>query len=161
MKLLGIAGRSGSGKTTLLTALIPLLQARGLAVSSIKHAHHNLVLDQPGKDSFRHAEAGAQEVILASAKGFALYGRYEEPDISALLARLKPVDLVLVEGFKNYAMPKLEVFRPALGHDPLWREMDIQAVTSDADLPDCPLPVLPLNQPAVIVDFLLTALWSK
>jgi molybdopterin-guanine dinucleotide biosynthesis protein B len=155
---LGIAGWSGSGKTTLITALIPILRGRGLTVSTIKHAHHNAQLDQPGKDSFRHAEAGAEEVILATATGVALFARQAEPTLADLLARLTPVDLVLIEGFKTAAIAKLEVFRPSLGKPPLWPNTKILAVASDAALPGCPLPVLPLDQPDAIADFLIQQL---
>ncbi len=154
MHAFGIIGASGSGKTTLITALIPLLRARGFSVSTIKHAHHNLTLDQPGKDSFRHAEAGAEEVILATAGGFALFSAAPSP-LPALLARLAPVDIVLVEGFKCASIPQLEVFRPALGKTPLWPDMVVAAVASDAALPDCPYPVLPLGNPAAIADFII------
>ncbi len=117
MKVLGIIGLSGSGKTTLLTTLIPWFRARGLSVSTIKHAHHRLELDQPAKDSFLHRQAGAREVILANDAQFALFHAYTEPPLAlaALLRRLEPVDLVLVEGFKNDPFPKLEVHRPSLG----------------------------------------------
>ena len=120
MQILGLAGWSGSGKTTLLTALLPLLTARGLRVSTVKHAHHGFDLDQPGKDSWRHREAGAHEVMIASSRRWALLheNEGEEPSLAALLARLSPVDLVLVEGFKSYPHPKLEVHRPALGRGP-------------------------------------------
>jgi molybdopterin-guanine dinucleotide biosynthesis protein B len=157
-KLLGITGASGSGKTTLLTALIVEFRRRGLKISSIKHAHHQLVLDQPGKDSFRHAEAGAEEVALVSSGGFALFNRTPAPDLHAVLARLAPVDLVLVEGFKANITPLLEVFRPSLGHPPLWPDIAMLAVASDADLPDCNVPVLPLGDPAAVADFLLAHL---
>ena len=120
---LGVVGWSGSGKTTLLTALIPIFVQRGVRVSSIKHAHHELPLDKPGKDSFRHAQAGASEVILATNGGFALFSSKPAPELPDLLRRLLPVDLVLVEGFKNYGIPKLEVYRPSLGKPPLWPEM--------------------------------------
>jgi len=153
---LGIVGWSGSGKTTLLTALIPLLRARGLTVSSIKHAHHDLPLDRPGKDSFRHAEAGAEEVILATGGGFALFSR-QQPDLAALLARLHTVDIVLVEGFKNDAIPKIEVHRPSLGKPPLWPDMPVLAVAADAPLPDCPVPVLALDAVSAIADFITAA----
>jgi molybdopterin-guanine dinucleotide biosynthesis protein B len=156
VKVLGIAGWSGSGKTTLITALIPCLQARGVRVSSIKHAHHLTALDQPGKDSFRHAEAGAEEVILSGISGFALFGR--PVSLAGLLARLAPVDLVLVEGLKDAAIPKLEVHRPSLGRPPLWPEHTMLAVASGAALPDCPVPVLPLDAPQQITHFLMTAL---
>ncbi len=158
MQALGIVGWSGSGKTTLLTALIPALRARGLRISSIKHAHHDLPLDKPGKDSARHAEAGAEEVILASARGYALFSYQDEPPLADMLARLSAVDLVLVEGFKGYEIPKLEVHRPSIGKPPLWTAMDVIAVASDAALPACPLPVLDLQDAHAIADFLIGAL---
>jgi molybdopterin-guanine dinucleotide biosynthesis protein B len=116
------------------------------------------VLDQPGKDSFRHAEAGAEEVALVSSGGFALFNRTPAPDLHAVLARLAPVDLVLVEGFKANITPLLEVFRPSLGHQPLWPDLRMLAVASDAHLPDCNVPVLPLGDAAAIADFLLAHL---
>ncbi len=157
MIALGVVGWSGSGKTTLVEALLPVFRGRGVRVSTVKHAHHDLPLDRPGKDSFRHAEAGAEEVILAAGGGFALFSR-RRPPLKDLLARLAPVDLVLVEGFKSDPIPKLEVFRPACGHPPLWREMPVLAVASDMALPDCPLPVLRLGAPAEIADFITAAL---
>jgi molybdopterin-guanine dinucleotide biosynthesis protein B len=158
VRALGIVGWSGSGKTTLVTALIPALRARGLRISSIKHAHHDLPLDKPGKDSARHAEAGAEEVILASARGYALFSYQPEPPLPELLARLRPVDLVLVEGFKGYEIPKLEVHRPSIGKPALWPEMDVIAVAADETLPDCPVPVLDLQDAHGIADFLIGAL---
>ena len=157
MIALGVVGWSGSGKTTLLTALISIFTQRGVAVSSIKHAHHDLTLDQPGKDSSRHAQAGAKEVILASNNGFALFSSKREVGLPALLERLAPVDLVLVEGFKNYDIPKIEVYRPVLGKPPLWPQMDVLAVVSDECLPECPVPVLSLEAPGAVADFLLAA----
>ncbi len=159
MKVLGIVGWSGSGKTTLLTAMIPLLRARGISVSTVKHAHHAVPLDVPGKDSYRHREAGAAEVILAGPAGFAMFG--EATGLEALLARLAPVDLVLVEGFRGENIPKIEVFRPALGKPPLWPDMEVMAVASNAALPDCELPVLDLNVPETVADFVLAALRLK
>ena len=153
MQILGLAGWSGSGKTTLLTALLPLLTARGLRVSTVKHAHHGFDLDQPGKDSWRHREAGAHEVMIASSRRWALLHENEgdEPSLAALLARLSPVDLVLVEGFKSYPHPKLEVHRPALGRPPLWPDRaDILAVATDAALPGCDRAQLPLGDPVAI-----------
>jgi molybdopterin-guanine dinucleotide biosynthesis protein B len=154
MQTLGIVGWSGSGKTTLLTALIETLTRRGLRVSSVKHAHHRIEFDRPGKDSHRHAEAGAEEVILATGRGFALFSAAQEVALPELIARLQPVDLVLVEGFKNYPMPKIEVFRPALGKPPLWPEMEVLAVASDAPLGGCPVPVLALDAPELVADFI-------
>src|SRR5260370_34393929 len=118
MKIFGFAGWSGSGKTTLMTALIPELVARGLTVSTIKHAHHAFDVDQPGKDSWRHREAGATEVLVASERRWALMHELRdapEPSLDALVARISPVDLLLVEGFKRHPHPKLEVYRAALG----------------------------------------------
>jgi molybdopterin-guanine dinucleotide biosynthesis protein B len=156
LRVLGIIGWSGSGKTTLIMALIPLLRARGLSVSTIKHAHHDLRLDTPGKDSFRHAEAGADEVILATGGGFALFSR-GRPTLPDLLARLAPVDLVLVEGFKSDPIPKLEIYRASFGKPPLWPDTDVLAVASDAALPDCPAPVLALDDVPAIADFIIAA----
>jgi molybdopterin-guanine dinucleotide biosynthesis protein B len=158
MIALGIVGWSGSGKTTLLTALVRVFRARGFSVSTIKHAHHDLPLDRPGKDSFLHAEAGAEEVILASGSGYALFAHGARPGLAGLLARLAPVDLVLVEGFKGDDIPKLEVFRPDLGQPPLWSRMPVLAVASDAALADCPVPVLGLGEVDAIADFLQDAL---
>jgi molybdopterin-guanine dinucleotide biosynthesis protein B len=158
MIALGIVGASGSGKTTLLTALIRIFRARGFSVSSIKHAHHTLTFDRPGKDSFLHAEAGSQEVILASDTGFALFSQGAQPGPAELLKRLAPVDLVFVEGFKSYDMPKLEVYRAICGQPPLWEAMDVLAVASDAALPACAVPVLALDKPEAIADFLMSAL---
>lgn len=154
MRAIGIVGWSGSGKTTLVTALIAQLRQMGLTISTVKHAHHTLRFDTPGKDSFRHAQAGAQEVILASRNGFALFSAAQDEGLDALLARLAPVDIVLVEGFKSYDIPKLEVYRPALGQPPLWREMEMAAVISDAPLPDCPVPVLDIAAVGAVAELI-------
>lgn len=122
MKVLGVSGWSGCGKTTLIIALIPRLQARGLTVSTLKHTHHDLDLEIPGKDAWRHREAGAHEVILATGRRWALlHERREQPEptVRELLARLQPVDLVLVEGWKTDPHPKLEIWRPAGGDQSL------------------------------------------
>ncbi len=161
MKVLGIVGWSGSGKTTLLIGMILLLRIRGFTVSTIKHAHHSLELDQPGKDSYRHRHAGAEETILANAARFALFSEHRdkpEPDLGDLLARLAPVDIVLVEGFKAYEFPKLEVYRPDLGKPPLWDQMAVMGVACDVGLPDCPVPVVDLNQAEAVTDFVLSKL---
>jgi molybdopterin-guanine dinucleotide biosynthesis protein B len=161
MRIFGLTGWSGSGKTTLMTALIPLFTAGGLSVSTIKHAHHGFDLDQPGKDSWLHRQAGAREVMISSGARWALMHelRGDEPPLAELLRRLSPVDLVLVEGFKSSPHPKLEVCRPALVRPPLWPgRADIVAVAADAALPGCERPVLPLNDPAAVAAWMLAFL---
>jgi len=158
MQILGLLGWSGSGKTTLLTRLLPLFTARGLSVSTVKHAHSGFDLDRPGKDSFRHREAGAREVLIASATRWALLHELAgpEPDLAALLQRLSPVDLVLVEGFKSAGHPKIEVYRSDLGSEPFWPDRaDVVAVASDIALPACDRPVLPLDDTQAIADWCL------
>lgn len=158
MKVFGFAGYSGSGKTTLIERLIPDFTGRGLRVSLIKHAHHRFDVDQPGKDSWRHREAGATEVMLTSSARWALMHELRgapEPTLAEQLGRLSPCDLVLVEGFKHEPIPKLEVFRPCLGHPPLHpSDPWVVAVASDETLP-IGLPVLDLNHPIAIADFIL------
>ena len=158
MKVLGIVGWSGSGKTTLLTAMLPLLRARGLTVSTVKHTHHGFDMDRPGKDTYRHREAGAQEVLVSSGTRWALLHEVTgpEPGLPELLDRLAPVDLVLVEGFKTHPFPKLEVHRPALGKPPIWAtEQDVVAVASDAAVAGCDRTLLPLNDPQAITVWLM------
>jgi molybdopterin-guanine dinucleotide biosynthesis protein MobB len=159
MRIIGLAGWSGSGKTTLITKLIPRLLARGVKVSTLKHAHHGFDLDQPGKDSFVHRVAGATEVIVSSAKRWAiLHELREEPEwnLGDLVAKMSPVDLVLVEGFKRDAFPKLEIHRAANGK-PLLHPEDphIVAVASDGALAAAKVPVVDLNDIDAIADLLL------
>jgi molybdopterin-guanine dinucleotide biosynthesis protein B len=158
VNVLGLVGWSGAGKTTLLERMLPLLRARGLAVSTVKHAHHGLDLDRPGKDSYRHRAAGAREVLVAGGARWALMHEVQgpEPGLPELLSRLQPVDLVLVEGFKAHPYAKIEVHRPALGKPPIWPEQaDIVAVASDAPAASCDRPLLPLNDPPAIVAWTL------
>ena len=159
MKILGLTGWSGSGKPPLLVALLPLVVARGLTVSSVKHAHHGFDLDQPGKDSWRHRQAGAHEVLIAAGQRWALMHEVRdepEPTLTGLLGRLAPVDLVLVEGFKQDPHPKIEVHRPALGREPIWPgRPDIVAVAADAPLAGCDRPVLPLDDPPAVAAWAL------
>ncbi|HZT28160.1 MAG TPA: molybdopterin-guanine dinucleotide biosynthesis protein B [Pseudolabrys sp.] len=159
MRIIGLAGWSGSGKTTLVTKVIPRLIARGLRVSTLKHAHHGFDLDQPGKDSFFHRAAGATEVIISSAKRFAiLHELREEPewDLPDLVGKMSPVDLVLVEGYKRDAFPKLEIHRAANGK-PLIHPDDphIVAVASDVALPAAGVPVVDLDDIGAIADLLV------
>lgn len=159
MRIIGLAGWSGSGKTTLITKAIPRLIARGLKVSTLKHAHHGFDVDHPGKDSFFHREAGATEVIISSAKRFAiLHELRDEPewDLPALLNKITPVDLVLIEGFKRDRFPKLEVHRAANGK-PLLQPEDphIVAIATDTPLKNEKVPVVDLNDIETIVDMLL------
>jgi molybdopterin-guanine dinucleotide biosynthesis adapter protein len=136
MHVMGLAGWSGAGKTTLIVKLIPFLREQGLSVSTLKHAHHAFDVDQPGKDSYLHREAGAREVLVASSQRFALMHELRgapEPSLSELLARMTPVDLVLVEGFKRDKLAKLEVHRAANGKPFLYPEdQAIIALASDA-----------------------------
>lgn len=157
MRVLGIAGWSGSGKTTLLAKLIPALIGRGLTVSTVKHAHHDFDIDQPGKDSWRHREAGATEVLVASDRRWALMHEHRgaaEPPLAALLAKLQPVDLVLVEGFKRDSYPKLEVWRAEAGKPPLHPEdPSIVAVASDGPIADPARQRLDIDDIEAIADF--------
>src|SRR5215468_8297120 len=136
MRIVGFAGWSGAGKTTLIVRLIPELNRRGLSVSTIKHAHHNFDLDQPGKDSYEHRAAGAEEVLVASANRVALIRELRgkpEPSLAELLRLLNPVELVLIEGFKRDPYPKIEIFRAANGNPPMYpNDPHIVALISDA-----------------------------
>ena len=160
MRIIGLAGWSGSGKTTLITKLIPCLLARGVRVSTLKHAHHGFDLDKPGKDSFMHRAAGTTEVIISSAKRWAILHELREQDpewdLAALVGKMSPVDLVLVEGFKRDAFPKLEIHRIANGKPLLYpQDPHIVAVACDSALPGVALPVVDLNAIEPIADLLL------
>jgi molybdopterin-guanine dinucleotide biosynthesis adapter protein len=156
MRIIGLAGWSGSGKTTLVTSVIPVLRGRGLKVATVKHAHHDFDIDQPGKDSWRHRQAGASEVAVVSSRRWAIVhelGAEPEPPLAEVLAKLSPVDLVIVEGFKRHAHPKLEVYRAAVGKPLLYPDDDcIVAVATDAPLPLAQLPVLSLDDFEAIAD---------
>ena len=157
MRTLGIVGWSGSGKTTLITKLIPLLQTRKLRISTIKHAHAGFAMDTPGKDSFRHREAGVGEVLVVSGNRWALLHEAEkELKLDDLLLRMAEVDIVLVEGMKEAEISKIEVHRPSLGKPPIWpNQPGILAVASDEPLTNCDRVVLPLNRPDRIVSWIL------
>jgi molybdopterin-guanine dinucleotide biosynthesis protein B len=156
MRVIGLAGWSGAGKTTLLLKLIPELNRRGLSVSTLKHAHHAFEVDEPGKDSFEHRAAGAREVLVASERRWALMHELRgepEPGLAELLRRLSPVDLVIVEGFKRQAHPKIEVHRAANGKPFLFQAFpEIRAVASDIPLPDASLPLVGLDEVYSVAD---------
>ena len=160
MRIIGLAGYSGSGKTTLLSKAIPRLIARGLTVSTLKHAHHEFDVDQPGKDSHTHRMAGATEVLVASSRRFALVHELRgeaEPPLATLLGKLAPVDLVLIEGYKREPHPKLELHRAVVGMRLLaLADPAIVAIASDVALPSAPVPVLDLNDVEGIVETLIS-----
>lgn len=164
MRVIGLVGWSGSGKTTLLVELVAQISALGYAVSTVKHAHHAFDVDQPGKDSYRHREAGATEVLVASANRWALMHELAgeaEPDLDHLLSHMTPVDLVLVEGYKHHVHDKIEIHRPSLGQ-PLIAATDpsVIAIACDgapADIEKLDVTILDLNDTAAITEFILTA----
>ncbi|NND37412.1 MAG: molybdopterin-guanine dinucleotide biosynthesis protein B [Gammaproteobacteria bacterium] len=159
MNVFGIAGYKNSGKTTLIVELIAELTARGLRVATIKHAHHEFDIDHPGKDSYRHREAGATEVMVASRRRWAQVRELQgtvEPTLDELLNRLGPADIVLVEGYKYGDHPKLEIRRSALDHPPLAEESgNVCAVVSDAPIEGLSVPLLARDDVAAIADFIL------
>jgi molybdopterin-guanine dinucleotide biosynthesis protein B len=160
MKVFGIAGYSGNGKTTLIERLIPALNTHGYTVSLVKHAHHDFDVDLPGKDSYRHRQAGASEVLVSSGRRWALIHELHgerELDLDAALARLSPCDIVLVEGYKAAPIPKLEVYRPTAGKPRLPGDAHIVAVASDEKI-DTPLPLLDLNDAEAVARFILEIL---
>ena len=158
MKLFGIAGYSGSGKTTLIERLIPLLVKEGLRVSLIKHAHHEFDVDHPGKDSHRHRVAGCTEVLVSSSVRWALMHELRgapEPTLQEQVKQLAPCDLVLVEGFKHAAIPKLEVHRKA-ADAPLLHPDDPHVIGIATDEPlDTQLPQFGLDDGEAIVRFMI------
>ena len=159
MRLFGFAGFSGSGKTTLIEKLLPQLTGRGMRVSLIKHAHHGFDVDRPGKDSYRHREAGCAEVLVTSSRRWALMHELRgapEPRLEELIEHLSPCDLVLIEGFKREAVPKLEVHRAAkigeallFPHDP-----HITAIATDVRV-ETALPVFGLDDIEAIANFVI------
>lgn len=162
MMVFGIAGYSGAGKTTLLERLIPVFTARGLRVAVIKHAHHGFDLDTPGKDSWRHREAGAEQVLMLSGQRWVLMHELRgapEPTLEQQLALLAPCDIVLIEGFKAAPVPKIEIRRAAHGKPPLWPDNPhIVAVASDQVLSDLPahLGAFHLDDIGAMADFILS-----
>jgi molybdopterin-guanine dinucleotide biosynthesis adapter protein len=158
MKVIGLAGWSGAGKTTLLTRALPQLRAQGLRVSVIKHAHHDFDIDVPGKDSWRHREAGAEEVLVASGTRWALMHELRgrpAPTLSDLLGRMSPVDLVVIEGYRNDPHRKIEVHRAANGKPLLFpNDPAIAGIASDVDV-ETSLPVVHIDDIPAIVAMLL------
>lgn len=158
--VLAVVGHSGSGKTNLLERILPVLAEAGLRVSLIKHAHQGFDMDRPGKDSYRLRAAGARQVMVASAQHWALLADtpgQDEPDLGALLAQLdqSTVDLILLEGFKHAALPKLEVFRPAIGKAPLYPDdPQIIAVATNAPASVRRRDTLDLNDTTEVADFI-------
>ena len=158
MKIWGVVGWKNSGKTGLMERLVAEFTTRGLRVSTIKHAHHIFDVDQPGKDSYRHRDAGAHQVLLASRARWALMTEIrdrDEPPLADLLPRLDPVDLVLVEGYKRDTHPKIEAYRAETGH-PLIAPDDptVRAVASDTAL-NVDQPIFDLNDTVGIADFIV------
>ena len=156
--ILGISGWSGSGKTTLIEKLIPILNKKGIKVSTMKHGHSGFDLDHPGKDTFLHRKAGAKEVLISSEKRFAIIHEYDEKELEldALINKMSPTDLILVEGWKKENIKKIEVYRPAL-KKPLLAKNDknIIAIASDVDfIKNINIKILSLNHPQEIAEYI-------
>jgi molybdopterin-guanine dinucleotide biosynthesis protein B len=159
MRVIGIAGWSGSGKTTLLTKAIPRLVARGMRVSTLKHAHHAFDVDKPGKDSHTHREAGANEVLISSANRWALMHELRgdaEPTLFELLRKFSPADLVIVEGYKASPCAKIEVYREEVGKPPLHPgDPFIRGIASDGPFPGVSLPIVSLDDADAVIELML------
>ncbi|MCC5956037.1 MAG: molybdopterin-guanine dinucleotide biosynthesis protein B [Natronohydrobacter sp.] len=162
MKIYGVTGWKNTGKTTLMERLVAEFVARGLSVSTVKHAHHDTEIDHEGRDSYRHRIAGAREVILSSPRRWAVMHELRdapEPLLADLLTKLSPVDLVLIEGYKRADHPKIEAYRAAAGRNLLARSNPtIRAVATDTAIDDIDLPLLDLNDTPAIADFILSDL---
>jgi len=165
MKVIGISGWSGNGKTTLLERLLPILISWGYSVSTLKHAHHRFDIDKPGKDSFRHREAGATEVLISSGQRWALMheNRHEdEADLQTLISKMTPVDILLIEGFKKEDFPKIEVWREENENQPLFLTDDsVVAIATNASGLKTELPILNINDEKEIASFIISNLVDK
>ncbi|MBO6852159.1 MAG: molybdopterin-guanine dinucleotide biosynthesis protein B [Marivivens sp.] len=159
MRVYGVTGWKNTGKTGLVERLVTEISARGFSVSTLKHAHHATEIDQPGRDSYRHREAGAQEVLVASPNRWALMHELrgtDEPPMEELLAKMSPVDLVIIEGYKRGPHPKVETHRTQAGRDLLAPENPtIRAVASDSAHDGLSVPVFDLDDTSAIADFIL------
>jgi len=159
MRIYGIVGWKNAGKTGLMERLVSDISARGICVSTVKHAHHSFDVDHPGKDSFRHRAAGAREVLLASDARVAIMHELRgdtPPALEDLLTRLLPVDLVLIEGYKRDAHPKVEAYRAGTGNPLIARDdPTVRAVATDTAV-DLDRPVFDLDDTAAIADFILS-----
>ncbi|MEM7472504.1 MAG: molybdopterin-guanine dinucleotide biosynthesis protein B [Pseudomonadota bacterium] len=162
MKVFGVVGWKNSGKTGLMERLVSEFTARGVSVSTVKHAHHSFDVDRPGKDSDRHRVAGAQQVLLSSANRWALMSELRgaaEPPLSELLEKLSPVDLVLIEGYKRDAHMKVEAHRAETGQPLIATEdASVRAIASDEPLPGSDVPVFDLDDTKAIADFIADTL---
>lgn len=163
VRVLGFVGSSGSGKTTLLEQVIPQLEAKGIRIGVLKHAHHGFDMDRPGKDSYRAREAGARQVLVASAKRWVLLSEVPEPaaepDFRAMLARfdVSQVDLIIAEGFSGEAYPKIEVYRPDHEQPPRCWPHDPNVIAVASDVPPAVVPpvvALDLNRPELVASFI-------
>ena len=165
MKVMGVIGFKNSGKTGLMSRLISELTGRGYKVSAIKHAHSGFDLDQEGRDSYRHRQAGAQEVLISSSTRWALMHEMREAKehgLEGLLSRLEPCDIVMVEGYKTHAHPKIEARRLATGHPPVNPDdTDIIAIAADHEVAEKTLPVFALDDIMAIADFIIDHLGLK
>jgi molybdopterin-guanine dinucleotide biosynthesis protein MobB len=159
MKVYGVVGYKNAGKTGLMERLVTEITGRGFSVSTLKHAHHSFDVDHPGKDSYRHRQAGARQVLLSSRARWALMTELhdeQEPPLAELLTRLDPVDLILVEGYKRDSHAKIEAYRGVTGNPLIAREdTTIRAIASDTAL-DVAQPVFDLNDTAAIANFILS-----
>jgi molybdopterin-guanine dinucleotide biosynthesis protein B len=166
-KIIGITGWSGSGKTSLIVRLIPELTKRGLSIATVKHAHHEFDIDKPSKDSYQHRMAGATEVVVSSARRWAIIHENRddpEPSLEEILAKISPVDIVLVEGYKTESHFKIEVHRQTTDQDLICRQNNtIVAVASDARITGLNIPVIDLNDTAMVAEFIAAqfGIWTQ
>ena len=159
MKVFGVTGWKNSGKTGLVERLVEELTARGYSVSTVKHAHHSFDVDHPGRDSYRHRAAGAREVVLSSFNRWAVMHELrgeKEATLDDLLAKMSPVDIVIIEGFKTEPIDKIECFRAEASNGMLYPDDPrILAIASDTPMPEVGRPVIDLSDTAAIADFVI------